>query len=136
MKKNRTINYIQRYALFGVLLGLCFPIFSLLLDGVFFKSLPFDAYFIGKVHHLNPIHFVIDTAPIVLGFSFGIAGSIAQKLYVFKLNLEAIVDERTQELQTSQEELQASDEELRQNLEELQATQDSLFQQKTEFLFQ
>jgi PAS domain-containing protein len=111
-----SLTYKQKYILFGVGFGGCFPLFALLIDGVWLKSLPLTSSFLFQIHAQNPIHFVIDSAPLVLGFVFGLAGRVAQNLHNLKESLELRVVERTHDLQ-------ASEEELRQNIEELQAIQ-------------
>jgi signal transduction histidine kinase len=108
----RPPQVVMRHALFGVLLGLCFPLGAWALDGFFFQKLPEDEFFLVALHKVNPIHFVIDTAPVVLGLAFGWAGRIAQRLYNLYHRVEDEVKRRTRELS-------ASNEELRQSLEEV-----------------
>jgi len=69
-----------KYALGGLLFGLFFPLFAWLLDGFFFKQLAFGWSMIATLHKINPIHFVIDIAPLVLGGAFAYMGSLADKL--------------------------------------------------------
>ncbi|WP_338764699.1 PAS domain-containing protein [Bernardetia sp. ABR2-2B] len=80
-----------KYALGGLLFGLCFPLFAWILDGFFFKQLAFGWSMIVKLHQVNPIHFVIDIAPIVLGAAFAYMGYLADKsanLYQKGINIE------------------------------------------------
>jgi PAS domain S-box-containing protein len=69
-----------KYALGGVLFGLAFPLFALILDGFFFKHLAFGWDMIIQLHKLNPIHFVIDIAPFVLGGAFALMGYYVDKM--------------------------------------------------------
>ncbi|WP_375560544.1 PAS domain-containing protein [Bernardetia sp. OM2101] len=69
-----------KYAIGGLVFGLFFPLFALILDGFFFKQLAFGWDIIIQLHKLNPIHFVIDSAPLVLGGAFAYMGSLRDKL--------------------------------------------------------
>lgn len=69
-----------KYALWGLLFGLCFPLLALIIDGFFLKRLAFGWGIIIELHKLNPIHFVIDTAPIILGGAFAYMGFLRDKL--------------------------------------------------------
>jgi serine phosphatase RsbU (regulator of sigma subunit) len=62
------------YTAFGVAFGFCFPIIAILADIIWFKELVLSWKSIAKVHGLNPLHFIIDTAPLFLGIAFGFAG--------------------------------------------------------------
>ena len=64
----------KRYSLFGVGFGLAFPVMSLGLDMGFFHPMPFSLANLAAIHLANPLHFIIDSAPIFLGLAFGIAG--------------------------------------------------------------
>ncbi|MCC5946637.1 MAG: GHKL domain-containing protein [Bernardetiaceae bacterium] len=68
------MNNTQSYTLFGIGFGLAFPILSILMEGLFFQDLDLGWGMIAEVHRLNPLIYVIDTAPIFLGLAFGIAG--------------------------------------------------------------
>ncbi|AFM06270.1 PAS domain S-box [Bernardetia litoralis DSM 6794] len=68
-----------KYALGGLFFGLLFPFFALILDGFLFKHLAFDWNMVVKLHKLNPIHFVIDSAPIVLAGTFAVMGYYLDK---------------------------------------------------------
>lgn len=69
-----------KYALGGLIFGLFFPLFAWLLDGFLFRQLAFGWSMIITLHKVNPIHFVIDVAPLVLGGAFAYIGSLADKL--------------------------------------------------------
>ena len=78
-----------KYAFLGLLFGLFFPLLSWLIDGLIFKNLPPTASLISEVHEINPIHFVIDLAPLVLGSVFALMGYYLDKL-VMKYSKEGI----------------------------------------------
>ncbi len=76
-----------RYTLLGFCFGLLFPIFALVADCFLFNDLQFNWSTVFNRIEQNPIHFVILSAPIVLGFAaFQIGKSIvAQKAITKKL---------------------------------------------------
>ena len=74
------ISNAQRYILGGFLFGLLFPFFSWILDGLFFREMSLSLETIIQIHQINPIHFVIDSAPFVLGGAFGTIGFYIDRL--------------------------------------------------------
>ncbi|HRH66473.1 MAG TPA: ATP-binding protein [Bacteroidia bacterium] len=78
MKPDRyTINCsssICRYALIGFLFGFCFPFIAISFDTIFHLKLPLNIETIKLVHRENPLHYIIDSAPLFLGIAFGVAG--------------------------------------------------------------
>lgn len=77
-------SYTQRYALFGIAFGCCFPIIAIFFDLEIHLEQAFTWENIKALHRNNPIHFIIDSAPLFLGLAFGIAGSKQES--VTKLN--------------------------------------------------
>jgi len=122
-------RYQRNYTLFGICFGLVFPLMAWSLDGLLFQNLPFNASLVVDLHRLNPIHYIIDSAPLFLGLAFGIAGKFISQVYKQKQDLEHLA----QEVGARNHELLASEEELRQNLEELQTIQEKL-QQQNQFI--
>jgi serine phosphatase RsbU (regulator of sigma subunit) len=138
------------YGIFGVCFGFCFPIFSILMDLLVFKRLEFSLSNIAYLHTINPLHFVINTAPIFLGLAFGLAGRKQDKIIAYhtqldksridvmqalKNNEKLILDQNTNldttvKIKTS--ELQETNEELKQIVEELNATLELVKTQKYE----
>lgn len=111
-------SYTFKYALFGIAFGFCFPVFSLIFDGLFLKGLPFGIESILKVHHLNPLHFIIDSAPIFLGIAFGFAGR----------NVDEVTEVR-QDVESYNEELLQQNEIVTQYSHELQTQSDKIKEQ-------
>ncbi|WP_291725776.1 PAS domain-containing protein [Bernardetia sp.] len=74
------MNNTIKYAFGGMLFGLFFPLFAWVLDGVFFKQLAFNWAMVVELHKVNPIHFVIDVAPIVLSAVFAVMGYYLDRL--------------------------------------------------------
>ncbi len=73
MKK---INSIITYTVIGVLFGVCFPIGAWILDCII-HELPLSFDSISQVHTVNPLHYMIDSAPIFLGI-FAMLGGVNQ----------------------------------------------------------
>jgi signal transduction histidine kinase len=68
------MNNKNSYTLFGIAFGLCFPVISILIEGLLIQNLDLGWAMIAQVHKLNPLMYVIDSAPLFLGLAFGIAG--------------------------------------------------------------
>lgn len=114
-------SYTFKYSLFGIAFGFCFPIFSLLFDAIFLKGMSFSATSFVEVHHLNPLHFIIDSAPIFLGIAFGFAGR----------NMDEVTEVR-QDVETYNEELLQQNQIVTQYSHELQAQSDKIQEQRIE----
>lgn len=67
-----------KYTLGGILFGLSFPIFSQFLDCLL-NDLDFTWASMVIIHQRNVIHYVVDTAPIVLGAAGFLLGKTHQK---------------------------------------------------------
>lgn len=89
-------NFIA-YTIFGVAFGFCFPVFAILADILFFKGLGLSWYNVGKVHILNPLHFIIDTAPLFLGMAFSFVGYKQDQLTKVNFNLRRTFEELLQQ---------------------------------------
>jgi hypothetical protein len=93
---NRIINHpiIVRYMLGGVGFGFLFPllgtVFQILLD-----KLPLSLSSILLVQRSQPLLWIIDTAPLVLGFLFSLIGRMQDRLTTRKIELEQTVSDRT-----------------------------------------
>ncbi|WP_291725033.1 PP2C family protein-serine/threonine phosphatase [Bernardetia sp.] len=99
MKLSLQKSYTLEYALFGIGFGFCFPIFALLFDGIFLKELPISWNGLVSVHSLNPLHFIIDSAPIFLGIAFGFAGRNLDKVTKVQRDIETYNEELVQQNQ-------------------------------------
>ena len=138
------------YSIFGICFGFCFPIFSILADILLFKKLDFSFATIISLHFINPLHFVIDTAPFFLGLAFGIAGYKQDKVISYHKKLDIsrqkameimqendnLIREQNRFLDTTVQirtmELSESNEEMKQVIEELNATLELVNIQKKE----
>lgn len=70
-----------RYFIYGFLFGLCFPAMAIALQMILSK-LPFSIHNIGNVHDINPLIYMIDSAPLFLGIFAFIGGVSKQKSVV------------------------------------------------------
>jgi len=118
MKSSRHF-YAKRYALYGILFGLCFPVFATLFESwLAYGEIGFNLLI--SVQARQPLLWIIDTAPIFLGL-FAMLGGISfdkqMQLEAEKddllndvqnrnVDLEEIVYERTEELENAVEKAQ------------------------------
>ena len=58
-------NQIFRFTLLGLMLGFLFPVLAFLADFTI-KDLSISFFNLAKLHKLNPLHYIIDSAPIVI----------------------------------------------------------------------
>ncbi len=103
------LNYVVRYALFGVLFGFCFPIAATMLD-MAFKGLPFTLAGAEQVQSQQPLLWLIDTAPLFLGLFASVAGRRQDQVAQITVELERKITERRkaeQEILRRSEELAA-----------------------------
>ncbi len=105
------ISESQRYAIFGAIFGFLFPLVGTIFS-IFISQLPLTLYNMLYVQRTNPLLWVVDTAPIVLGLFAAYAGRKQEllskineelrnreyELETHQLNLERHVNERTAEL--------------------------------------
>ncbi len=95
-----------KYTLAGALFGVCFPLVAWLID-LIHHGLPWTLSSLAQMHSSNPIHWIVDTAPLVLGSIASFLGKSAQEVQRINASLEQRVSERTQALQLALDENQA-----------------------------
>lgn len=66
LKKIEASSYSRQYTVLGAAFGSCFPIAAWIFD-IWFTDAAWWFTSIAQIHQLNPIHFIIDLAPFVLG---------------------------------------------------------------------
>ena len=94
----RKLNSILTYTIVGTLFGICFPIGAWILD-LIIRDLPFSLASISQLHVDNPLHYMIDSAPVFLGL-FAMLGGINQnKAKKANKELEDTLDSLNQELE-------------------------------------
>ena len=98
MKKWSEAN---KYTLYGVLFGTCFPISARVL--LYFTQA--DSTWITLIYyvHTNPLLYLIDTAPVVLGLIARIAGVRQDKINNLVEGLEDLVKAKTMSLMSALE---------------------------------
>jgi GAF domain-containing protein len=86
-----------RYAVYGAVFGLLFPILSTVGD-LFLRQLPLTLGNLLLVQGSTPLHWVIDTAPVFLALFAGFAGRQQDQLAMLNRQLRQRVQERDQTL--------------------------------------
>ncbi len=97
-------SIIIKYFLLGVGFGLLFPLLGTFFL-IFMGALPFNLSTLIKVQTGEPLLWIIDTAPLILGMAFGLIGARQDSLITLKNKLQNAVEERTTELQTANHQL-------------------------------
>jgi two-component system, sensor histidine kinase and response regulator len=87
-----------RFGLYGTLFGICFPLFAVLFD-LYMRELPFTFSSALVAHTTQPLLWIIDTAPVVLGLFARLAGISHDRLAKLNSKLETLVEVRTINLQ-------------------------------------
>ena len=112
----RKTNYAWRYLLGGVLFGLCYPVASTLSD-ILVRGLPLTWTGIWQAQSTEPLLWMIDSAPLILGMFAYIAGLRQDQIARLAAELEQRVVERTAELEKDVAEHKRTAEELRESRE-------------------
>lgn len=86
-----------RFAVYGAGFGACFPLVATLLD-IVVQAMPLAWQSVAAVQSTQPLHWIIDTAPISLGLTASLIGLRQGKLEQLAGNLEQLVAARTTEL--------------------------------------
>jgi len=102
----------RRYALYGALFGIGFPIVATLADAVI-QGVPLTPASLFDVQLRQPLHWIINTAPFFLGLFAAAAGYRQDELAGLNTELDARVEQRTAELEAEIEEHRRTHEELR-----------------------
>lgn len=99
---NRTFRYLptamQRYILLGVSFGFLFPLLATFVE-MAVQQLPFGITSAINVQRANPLLWIIDTAPIILGLFAALAGRRQDAL----LQLNATLSAREAQMKIAQE---------------------------------
>jgi GAF domain-containing protein len=116
MKRNDTL----RYTLFGALVGFLFPVFATILDVsiIHGKHLTFVNIISAQIN--NPLLWIIDSAPIILGVFARFAGKRQDTLSEQHVTLNELIESKTllsNELETAAAELETTVEQRTKELE-------------------
>lgn len=96
-----------KYTLAGVIFGFIFPLLALAID-LFVKELSYSMSNILHLHHINPLHNIIDTAPFFLGLFAYFAGLRQDKIVEINNGLEEEIENKILHLKEMNEDLQAA----------------------------
>jgi serine phosphatase RsbU (regulator of sigma subunit) len=114
MKRDPRISY----AIAGALFGLSFPVISTLFD-IAVQGMPFSIASITEVQQTQPLHWVIDSAPLFLGLLSYFVGVRQHAVLELNQNLEKKVETRTEQLQEQNLELKSIQEKLEETLNKI-----------------
>jgi GAF domain-containing protein len=114
-----------RYSLLGILLGCIFPIAGMLLY-IWINQLPFGWAACIEAQQNQKLLWIIDSAPLFLGLTLGLAGRREDSLLEIKINLEHTISERLSELNGINQELEAEAEGRRRDALQLKSTAEEL----------
>lgn len=120
-RPTNSLTETQKYALMGVGFGLLFPMVAVVIR-ILASGLSFSFSSIAAVHVNDPLLWIIDTAPIILGFFAALAGRRQDRVNELILQLRAKesemllqheelekrVDERTSRLSRKTEQLRSA----------------------------
>jgi PAS domain S-box-containing protein len=108
----RRLSLTVLYAVMGVVFGSLFPIFGTLLYlGITRQALTFRAIIDSQTS--EPLLWIIDSAPLILGLAFTVIGNRQERLRKAGLELEKIIASRTLDLRAANEALRREVEEHR-----------------------
>ena len=125
-----------RYGLLGALFGFCFPVVATALD-IAVQDCAWSWESVVEVQAGQPLHWIIDTAPLFLGLMASLAGRRQDRIARLNSQLEQRVSDRTAALEQSNRELAAEIEERELAQEQLRlakARAESANRAKSEFL--
>ncbi|GAC1316694.1 MAG: EAL domain-containing protein [Chloroflexota bacterium] len=99
MSANSTIRH---YLLAAIAFGACFPLAAWALD-LAFRGIGWSPANLGFIHTTNPLHWIVDSAPVVLGFAGYMIGRKQAEIAGHNKQLESRVRQRTAQLAASEE---------------------------------
>ena len=105
----------MQYAIYGALFGVTFPIVATLFDALM-RDLGLNMAGLIEAQRTQPLHWIIDTAPIFLGLFSCLAGIKQKEVIEMNEGLELKVEQRTEMLHEQNEELRAIQDELEDSL--------------------
>ncbi len=101
----QSLSYKFRYSLLGISLGLLLLVLATSLE-LYLYGKAFNLSNIIQIQIENPLLWLLDPAPFILGFALGLAGSRQDKLLKLMRELEQHVQDRTAALSQANERLQ------------------------------
>lgn len=107
-----------RYTVYGALFGFAFPIIATVFDA-WIRGLGLGLSGLLEAQRTQPLHWIIDTAPIFLGLFARVAGANQQEVTELNEGLEELVRKRTNELSEQNNELRVTQSELSDSLDRI-----------------
>lgn len=104
--RTKVTTTVIRYAVYGALFGVIFPVLATLID-VWVRALPLNIFSILFVQVSQPLHWIIDCAPLILGFTGALIGQRQQALEQVNRELTQAVSVQTAELAGANEALRS-----------------------------
>lgn len=98
----KNLNLIEKFTLGGIAFGLVFPIIAFTFD-LHIKDLPFSWSAIKILHQINPIHYIIDTAPFIISL---VAYFVGRQIYAQDEKAKHTIKSQLIEINKKNEELQ------------------------------
>ncbi|MBI1289561.1 MAG: SpoIIE family protein phosphatase [Flavobacteriales bacterium] len=111
-------NARTRYTVYGALFGFAFPVVATMFDA-YMRDLGLGFGGLLEAQRTQPLHWIIDTAPIFLGLFARVAGDKQQEVSELNEGLEELVRKRTNELSEQNNELRVTQSELSDSLDRI-----------------
>lgn len=119
MEENKSSSGIKvRYTLGGILLGLCFPVAAVILDTLIAQRSGYSQITILNIIRSQPLHWIILTAPLILGIFAYIIGKSQDHISDLNQGLEKKINDRSIEVSQKHQALKLENER-RKDLEEI-----------------
>jgi serine phosphatase RsbU (regulator of sigma subunit) len=107
------------YALYGALFGCAFPVISTVFD-VFVQGVPITWATLLQAQRDQPLHWIIDSAPLFLGLFASLAGRKQEIVQEINAGLEQTIEVRTLELREQNVQLASTQKELERSINRIQ----------------
>lgn len=104
--RNNLTKTVVRHAAWGGLFGILFPIAATLVD-IWARGLPLHPFSAFYVQLTQPLHWIIDSAPLILGIAGGMMGTRQESLQQMNLELSRAMALQTDELAQVNESLRS-----------------------------
>ena len=88
-------NYPVRYSIYGLLIGFCFPVIATAIDIVFVRQQSLNLANILHSQTIQPLHWIIDTAPFFLGLFAYLIGLRQKQLVEAQNKYQFLADHTT-----------------------------------------
>jgi putative methionine-R-sulfoxide reductase with GAF domain len=102
--RRKLTRTVVRYALYGAIVGVIFPAMATVID-IYVRGMPMDPISALIVQVTQPLHWIIDSAPLVLGLTGVLIGIRQEALEQLNRDLTQAVAVQTSELANANEAL-------------------------------